>query len=708
VLGHDSKRRKISSDVIAVQSPAMSSSRKKTPITYGKSKTIFNTPKLEQQLDASESRQTVTTVEKAWDLQGTMREEWYVKPLYFLASPVMLSLDHHRDTNRVSKHWYFSATASLTFYLCRHHHEPMGLFSEPSSTIPNATATQLQLLGEVMAPAFLGNEADPDAPLYEPAKSSVAWSEFLKSSARNTQDHSYLPVQTDTPSDPQQSCHSQRASGVLPLEPTPPLAQTPQLSQTNQQASVPLKGSPLGTGLLQSYVDTKESMGPPLVADQETLVELGPDGSPLSSRATGRSSESQPVAEKSQLSPPLPQKSQEEPLVESTLAAKAKHKSMVPNSEDDLMAIGLPKEEYKPRPSRSRSLKITAAEPIDYSVRPEKAARKPRRSRTTGGEHVSPTSTPEKIQQICDMGFTPATTQKALRENDGDVASTVDWLVVNVETGDELAPARMSRSRSKIKPKIKQDTPHEIDTPNDDTSTFQRQDKADSSSRSAEADAATGIDDENSRIEAVEDQPIVHPTKSPKVSVVIPKSKSKNTTPNIDLTATVAAASPKHKILEGPSKKAKRRKTTMDLPELPLEDPDAIAIEIEIPVEKRRGRGRPRKEPKSTESIPVEQQDDLKADTAATSSTVLQELEKQPNACTTNAMVDADTAGATSTPPLQTTVALASKTPPSQSPEKASGAAPGTSLSLNKGKAPYRVGLSKRARIAPLLRTLKK
>lgn len=77
LAGHDSKRRRTSSDAIAVNAPAMSSSRKKGPVTYGKSKTLFDSPTLEQRLDGSESRQTVAT-EKVWDLQGTVGDAWYV------------------------------------------------------------------------------------------------------------------------------------------------------------------------------------------------------------------------------------------------------------------------------------------------------------------------------------------------------------------------------------------------------------------------------------------------------------------------------------------------------------------------------------------------------------------------------------------------------------------------------------------------------
>jgi hypothetical protein len=58
-------------------------------------------------------------------------------------------------------------------------HEPMAMFPEPSSTVPNATYTQQRLLEEVMNPAFLGIEPEADAPPYQPAKSSVPWSDFL-------------------------------------------------------------------------------------------------------------------------------------------------------------------------------------------------------------------------------------------------------------------------------------------------------------------------------------------------------------------------------------------------------------------------------------------------------------------------------------------------------------------------------------------------
>jgi hypothetical protein len=76
-----------------MKSPMMSSSTsRKAPVTYGKSKTNFDSPTLEQRLDGSESRQTVAT-EPLWNLQGTVREAWYANA-FFLTNAFALSPRH--------------------------------------------------------------------------------------------------------------------------------------------------------------------------------------------------------------------------------------------------------------------------------------------------------------------------------------------------------------------------------------------------------------------------------------------------------------------------------------------------------------------------------------------------------------------------------------------------------------------------------------
>ena len=74
---------------------------------------------------------------------------------------------------------------------------------------------------------------------------------------------------------------------------------------------------------------------------------------------------------------------EEQRLLDSPRKSKRKS-SLVLSSDDELNVIDQAQEHYKPRPSRSRSLKLTGEDPIDYSMRPEKAAKRTRRTRTAG------------------------------------------------------------------------------------------------------------------------------------------------------------------------------------------------------------------------------------------------------------------------------------------------------------------------------------
>ncbi|KAK3070665.1 hypothetical protein LTS18_015041, partial [Coniosporium uncinatum] len=98
------------------------------------------------------------------------------------------------------------------------------------------------------------------------------------------------------------------------------------------------------------------------------------------------------------------------------------------NSDD--MAIGLPKEQYKPRPSRSRSTQVLE-EPIDYSVVPERAAKRKSKRRKTVGDDLSLQIEEEdtKLQSLQDMGFSPETSRKTLMQHSGNVENAVADLV---------------------------------------------------------------------------------------------------------------------------------------------------------------------------------------------------------------------------------------------------------------------------------------
>ena len=120
----------------------------------------------------------------------------------------------------------------------------------------------------------------------------------------------------------------------------------------------------------------------------------------------------EPFSDNEEISSQSKLRSSPDPIV-SPLRKVTPKSDCTPAFEHDFSAIGIPEEQYKPRPSRSRSLKLSGEVPIDYSKRPEAAVKKARRTRTSGDAGTASTATtPEKVRQICDMGFTTSATKK--------------------------------------------------------------------------------------------------------------------------------------------------------------------------------------------------------------------------------------------------------------------------------------------------------
>ncbi|KAJ4353276.1 uncharacterized protein N0V89_005003 [Didymosphaeria variabile] len=518
------------------------------------------------------------------------------------------------------------------------HHEPMGLFAQTvSSTIPNATATQEQLLAEVLAPDFLEVEPEPDpaAPKYEPAKSSVPWSEYLKSSSR------------------------------APEVPLLSAEQLPHLSPNN------------------ACYSTAQPNGNPFCSEPRAE---SPD--PLHFPVVERMSNIEATAPEVDL-----QNSIRHTATSPSSNTKGKLSS-VPESEDDLMTIGVPLEQYKARPSRSRSMKLSTEEPINYSQRPERVAKKTRRTRTYGEvETTSTATTPEKVRQICDMGFTPLTTKKALRQHNGDVTHTVDWLIANgVPAEDELPPPKSSKTKDKKKSKRHEST--------QDLATDLHQGTAtglppDSPIAAVDASAAANVED------VLEFAPTTSIVKSPTtVKVVIPRTK-KIPTPSKHIEQLAAPFAPQP-VPEDVYAETAKQQEVHDGPDIQLDEPAVAAKQPQKG--KKRGRGRPRKETKTIESIEQEPPEKRSKpdDTVDTENARLEDRANMPDESIIDGhrVSDADNANLNSKvghttpepPPIEKKVKQTTEAPPS----------------IGKGKTPYRVGLSKRARIAPLLRIVKK
>jgi hypothetical protein len=110
---------------------------------------------------------------------------------------------------------------------------------------------------------------------------------------------------------------------------------------------------------------------------------------------------------------------------------KVQEQSSEPLNSDDI-AVGLPKERYKPRPSRRRATEV-AEEPVDYSVVPEKAA-KSKRSKTMG----SGLDAPEHQLPVKGKLSSPSSTRKAKPTNVTD-ATDAGTTTIDKTSQDEAA-----------------------------------------------------------------------------------------------------------------------------------------------------------------------------------------------------------------------------------------------------------------------------
>ncbi|KAI7236317.1 hypothetical protein KC330_g3806 [Hortaea werneckii] len=113
---------------------------------------------------------------------------------------------------------------------------------------------------------------------------------------------------------------------------------------------------------------------------------------PSERQATKRASRSSPIVQINTAAAVEPHQPVEEPSASAQKATRG-HKKSVQNSDTDPpdsddIAVGLPKERYKPRPSKRRST-ATHDEPVDYSVRPEKAAKLKRNRTSNASARVS-------------------------------------------------------------------------------------------------------------------------------------------------------------------------------------------------------------------------------------------------------------------------------------------------------------------------------
>jgi hypothetical protein len=392
--------------------------------------------------------------------------------------------------------------------------------------------------------------------------------------------------------------------------------------------------------------------------------------------------------------------------------------------------IGLPRERYHPRPSRSRSSRIVLDD-IDYSVRPEKVAKvrkvkhkpergirdpnldqrdellcNPARSTRANLKRSRTVNDAQNLKAVVDMGFSPKRAKKALQEQDGNVIKAVDVLVNN---------SLNTRSGAKS-----------VDTADQ----IRRSDHSDVENlhpHQSPADQASAL--EEAFLEHGHDQSpgIFSSTSKPNVSVEIPISEAacakliihndRKTLPNAastqsrDLEAiTQSAQTPTvmngegcsevtyqpEKLVEHTDTTKKRKRTTTG------QSGGTPMLETKSAHSAKRRSGSNQMIEKTVDSANVTPVQDQKT-VDQRSLSKCDGIENQG----TSGISDTAQIGALIGTQSSGTEHLKNMTPGSPGNVE-SHLRPSSHSPINKGKVPYRVGLSRRARIAPLLRVMKK
>lgn len=411
--------------------------------------------------------------------------------------------------------------------------------------------------------------------------------------------------------------------------------------------------------------------------------------------------------------------------------------------------VGLPGERYKPRPSRSRSARVIEQEPIDYSIRPEKAAKLRAKRDKAFGESVVRVvpSSPEKLETICAMGFSPSRARKALEEASGSFDGAIEWLC------DQ--PANRTRGgglRTACKERRLRNNSDEL-LVNGIADTNETTDKASvrysSEEREPPNNEAQVVTSQLRKLPKANPRGLLHveipaTVDSSAMAIQIPRKinaesefelnseglNTDSTKATISRGNRMGSVQPQNnqvQLIEEDKQvqhQPKRRKTTQfEGMRKTLSRVDQSSAE---PPKEKRGRGRPRLRPKPSEPTVDACKD---ADVThnffqlqqSTSTGGLQN-NGDNKACTGPLSKDKITFDVTAevpklinTPPespekrsssiLKPTVSTISGIQTSPIAKEASDRAHSP---LNKGKVPLRIGLSKRARITPLLRTMKK
>ncbi|KAF2199885.1 hypothetical protein GQ43DRAFT_100057 [Delitschia confertaspora ATCC 74209] len=332
--------------------------------------------------------------------------------------------------------------------------------------------------------------------------------------------------------------------------------------------------------------------------------------------------------------------------------------------------VGLPKEQYKPPPSRSRSAKPPVDLTIDYSVRPEqKAKTKAKRNRTIA---------------VSEKPSTPTASSLLLRSQSQMTVTEESTEVLPLEGALPLK-SEITSGKSTAASLDHWYTPEKSDRTNAQQM------------KNTEEVTITIPEEPLANMEKTEGES--RPREHANDNITASKRKENSDVIGID---NFQKTEDGGKLLNGTRRKVQRSKTLGFLDSLQKE----VLAAPETPKGKKRGRGRLQK----SQEVPMTEPGDEVVSTNPSSTAVIQ------SGVSTQAKASRDTPSHTvtsmteenpvvrpnSTPPKPDNPAQRTRPAMGDTPEKRSHSP------LSKGKVPFRVGLSRRARIAPLLRIVKK
>ncbi|KAF2417123.1 hypothetical protein EJ08DRAFT_684164 [Tothia fuscella] len=605
------------------------------------------------------------------------------------------------ETGRTEKIWDLPPSIQNDFAL----HNPVSMFPEVdgSSTIPDNTFTQKRLIEEALS-------ADQIAQPYshiqtqasEASAQSLPWSEIMGTQAIKSQSvlkSSGKPEMpppspfTTTPKSRSEPVGAVFEPTNTPDEQPPPALDEPTYTPSGSALAENKTTSARSVKISRTKTDGNNRTQQKSVAefaDELSLVQ--PSVIKISRRKTSHFPDRQPT-------PVEPAARISEILVQSppSTSANESRKAKKRVTEDELEAddsiAGLPRENYKPRPSRSRSTQVLHEESIDYSKRPEQKVKGGGKRRKTmndlSSSHVA-MSASEKVEAIGGMGFSPTLARHALERSSGDMDQAIEKLLSNAapdpidpDTASRFIGVEISPSKSRLAPD---------GVPPEQSTTEKSRDGSDV----VAAEQKSGKDST-----AIGDHRVL-------------TSGAVNGSHGTDLLED--AIDVNQKPLAPKRRKSAKKPSIIEEQEdsvQPAEEPKEPKQE---PAEEtKKGRGRPRK----AVNTPVAFTD---GDDDAVQPVEISHVEKTNNTTPQNSprkevapnntrakLPKADTDNGDDTDTFASTTKAHDHNPPASTPEQKVGKKTAVEHSpINKGKVPYRVGLNRRARIAPLLKIIKK